>query len=96
MTDAVERLETHNEHSASILRALPLGVRLRNLAYSEQACSSPLKSRLKWRKSTSASRVACIQQNPNQACFQRNFGFEITILDLVSDLAAANIPAHDV
>ena len=29
-------LETHNEHSASILRALPLGMRLRNLPYSNR------------------------------------------------------------
>ena len=92
-------LETHNEHSASMLRALPLGMRLRNVAYSEQACPSPLKSLLKCCKS------AVRQESPAQSAsdkiqirpvFKGSLGFEITILDLVSDSAVANIPAHDV
>ena len=33
-------LETHNEHVASLLRALPLGMHLRNLAYSQPAQSA--------------------------------------------------------
>ena len=99
MTDAVGCLETDNEHSASILRALPLGMHLRNLAYSKQAFPSPLKFLFKWCKSTVR------QKSPAQSASDKinirpvskgSFGFEITILDLASDLAAANIPAHDV
>ena len=52
MTDAVERFETHNEHAATIMRALPLGMHLLNMAYSKQSCPSPLKSSLKCCKST--------------------------------------------
>ena len=52
MTDAVERFETHNEHAATIMRALPLGMHLPNMAYSKQSCPSPLKSPLKCCKST--------------------------------------------
>ena len=48
MTDAVECLETHNEHSATILQALPLAMHLSNLAFSKQtgwpfSAESPLK-----------------------------------------------------
>ena len=52
MTDAVERFETHNEHAATIMRALPLGMCLLNMAYSKQSCPSLLKSSLKCCKST--------------------------------------------
>ena len=40
------------EHAATIQRALPLGMHLRHLAYSKKACSSALKSPLKFCKST--------------------------------------------
>ena len=35
MTDAVERFETRNEHAATIMRALPLGMHLLNMAGSQ-------------------------------------------------------------
>ena len=85
MTDAVECLETHNEHSASALRALPLGMRSRNLAYSEQAGPSPLKFPMKWCKSTVR------QESPAQSASDKSqirpvsngsLGFEITCLIL--------------
>ena len=81
MTDAVECLETYNEQSASLLWALPLGMRFRNLAYSEQACPSQQKSPLKWCKSTVR------QESPAQSTSDK---VHVTFLHLVSDSAAAN------
>ena len=52
VTDAVECLETHNQLSATILRALPLGTHLCYMAYSKQASPSPLKYPFKLCKST--------------------------------------------
>ena len=96
----MERLESHNEHSATIQRALPLGMNLRNRACSKQAGPSPLKSPLKCCKSTPR------QESPAQSASGKihirpvsngSFAFEITIIDLMSDsaAAAANLPAHD-
>ena len=98
MTDAVECLETHNEHSATILQALPLAMHLSNLAFSKQtgwpfSAESPLKCC----KSTAR------QESPTQSASNKihirpvsngSFAFEITILDLMSDsaAAAANLP----
>ena len=91
-------METHNVHSATILRALPLGMGLRNLAYGKQAGPSPLNSPLKCCKST-----AC-QESPAQSASgaihirpvsNRSFALEITIPDLMSDSAAAAANFHD-
>ena len=63
VTDAVECFETHNEHAATIMRALPLGMHLRNTAYSKQSCPSPLKSPLNCCKSTTRQESSSGEEN---------------------------------
>ena len=56
MTDAVERFETHNEHAATIMRALPLGMHLLNMAYSKQSCRGLMQRRLSTLKTLKSQR----------------------------------------